>query len=162
MGKPFSSGPQGPKVPPGDRDAIVDALYRFAAGQDLHDRSLFESAFSQQATVDFTGPARRFGATIPIFEGRQVITDNIFAAIDGLDTTHSVTNPRVVFYDGRRAGLFALVEAQHLPRGDHDRHLLLKNIYTLELSRASDGWVIDHMKIENVWSTGDPSVLFPG
>jgi hypothetical protein len=28
-------------VPPRDRDAIVDALYRFGAGQDLHDAALF-------------------------------------------------------------------------------------------------------------------------
>jgi hypothetical protein len=34
-------------------------------------------------------------------------------------------------------------EAQHLPRGDHSRHLLLKNIYTLELSMAgARRWVL--------------------
>ena len=27
-------------IPPADRVAIVDALYRFGAGQDLHDRQL--------------------------------------------------------------------------------------------------------------------------
>ena len=34
-----------PDVDPRDRAAIVDALYRFGAGQDLRDRALFESAF---------------------------------------------------------------------------------------------------------------------
>ncbi|QCI67477.1 nuclear transport factor 2 family protein [Phreatobacter stygius] len=149
-------------VPPLERSAIVDALYRFGAGQDLADRALFLSAFSEPATVDFTGPARRLGAEIPVFHGRQAIADIILANVGGLDTTHTVTNPRVTAYDGRRATLFALVEAQHLPKGDHSRHLLLKNIYTVELSRQADRWTIDHMTIDNVWLTGDRTVLFPG
>jgi len=144
-----------------DRAAIIDALYRFGAGQDLHDRSLFESAFSLGAMVDFTGPAQRLGVTIPVFEGRQAIADTILSTTSNLDTTHTVTNPRVTTYDGAHATLFALVEAQHLPRGDHSRHLLLKNIYTVELSRVDTQWVIDHMRINLVWLTGDPSVLFP-
>src|SRR5690242_11787934 len=75
--------------------AIVDALYRFGAGQDLRDRALFESAFSPDAVLDFTQPARRLGAEITPFESRQAITDSVFAAIADLDTTHTVTNPRV-------------------------------------------------------------------
>ncbi|MFC5742187.1 nuclear transport factor 2 family protein [Dyella tabacisoli] len=144
-----------------DRTEIIDALYRFGAGQDLRDRALFESAFAANATLDFTGPAQRLGVTIPVFEGRQAIADTIFAAIGGLDTTHTVTNPRLTAYDGERATLFALVEAQHLPRNDHSRHLLLKNIYVVELSKHGDQWLVEHMKIDVVWLTGDPSVLFP-
>ena len=144
-----------------DQLAIVDALYRFGAGQDLRDRALFESAFTEHATLDFTGPAWRLGASIPVFEGRHVIADTIFAAIGGLDTTHTVTNPRVTAYDGKQATLFALVEAQHLPRGDHARHLLLKHIYTMELSRRGALWQISRMQIDMVWFHGDPTVLFP-
>ena len=147
-------------VPAGDRAEIVDAFYRFGAGQDLRDRALFESAFSDRAVVDFTGPARRLGVTIPAFEGRARIADIILGTVAGLDTTHTVTNPRVAL-DGDRATLVALVEAQHLPRGDHRRHLLLKNIYTVELSRDGVRWVIDRLRIDNVWIDGDPTVLFP-
>jgi hypothetical protein len=148
-------------VPPQDRAEIVDALYRFAAGQDLDDRALFESAFSADAALDFTQPAGRLGITLPIFRGRETITDTVFSAVGGLDTTHSVTNPRIVSFDGETAVLFALVEAQHLPIGDHSRHLLLKNIYAMKMSRHGRRWVIDEMNIENVWMDGDPTVLFP-
>ncbi len=143
-----------------ERTEIIDALYRFGAGQDLHDRELFDSAFSVDATLDFTGPARRLGTTLPIFQGRQAIGDTIFETITRLDTTHTITNPRVTAYDGRHATLFALVEAQHLPHNDHGRHLLLKNIYTVALSKRGTGWTIDRMHIDNVWMTGDPTVLF--
>lgn len=149
------------EVPQHDYTAIVDALYRFGAGQDLRDRPLFESAFSEDATLDFTGPAKRLGASIPVFEGRQFIADTILSTTGRLDTTHTVTNPRVTAYDGEHARLFALIEAQHLPSDDHSRRLLLKNILAVELSRHERQWAIDHMKFENVWLTGDPSVLFP-
>jgi hypothetical protein len=146
---------------PADFLAIVDALYRFGAGQDMSDRTLFESAFVDDAVLDFTQPAKRLGVDIPVFKSRASIADTIFAAIAGLDTTHTVTNPRITDYDGRHATLTALVEAQHLPRADHSRHLMLKNIYRIELSRAVDAWVMDHVRIDNVWMDGDPKVLFP-
>lgn len=149
------------RIPTADiRNQIIDALYRFGAGQDLRDRALFESAFAPEATLDFTQPAQRFGATLPIFQSRCGIADAVFQAIDALDTTHSMTNPRVTAYDGKQAALFALVEAQHLPRGDHRRHLLLKNIFMLQLSEHAGDWLIDCMKINNVWFPGDPAVLF--
>lgn len=143
-----------------DVHEAIDALYRFGAGQDCGDRALFESAFAPNAVVDFTGPARRLGATIPPFEGRTQIADIIMGTVASLDTTHTVTNPRVALTGGR-AELFALVEAQHLPKGDHSRHLLLKNIYTVSLVRDRHRWVIARMVIENVWFAGDPTVLFP-
>ena len=41
-----------------------------------------------------------------------------------------------------------------------NRHLLLKNVYWVDLSRAGSQWVIDVMTIHNVWHDGDPTVLF--
>lgn len=111
--------------------------------------------------TDFIKPAQRLDATIPVFKGRQIIADTILSTTSNLDTTHTVTNSRITAYDGEHATLFALVEAQHLPQGDHSRHLPLKNIYTVELVREDNQWVINHMRIDNVWLAGDPSVLFP-
>jgi hypothetical protein len=96
-----------------------------------------------------------------VLRGRDAITDTIMQAVAQLDTTHTVTNPRVDI-TGDRASLFALVEAQHLPKNNHAVHLLLKNIYNVSLTRAHDRWVIDELKIDNVWFTGEPAVLFPG
>ena len=150
-----------PDVDPQDRAAIIDALYRFGAGLDLRDRALFESALSAQAELDITGPARRLGVELPVIQGRQTITDTLMAEVDRLDSIHTVTNPRIISYDGQYARLFALVEALNLPRGDHSRHLLLKNIYTVALSKQDRDWTVDHLLIENVWLIGDPEVLFP-
>jgi hypothetical protein len=81
--------------------------------------------------------------------------------MERLDATHSVTNPRIVAYDGKRARFSALVEAQNLPRGDHSRHLLLKNLYTEQLSKQDGVWTIDYLMFENLWLNGDPEVLIP-
>ena len=78
-----------------------------------------------------------------------------------LDTTHTVTNSRITTFDGNSASLLALVEAQHLPRGDHSRHLLLKNFYFVDLVIEDGRWAATRMRIHNVWRTGDPAVLFP-
>lgn len=141
-----------------DREQVVDALYRFAAGQDLKDPDLFLSAFAPGATLDFTHPAGRFGADVPVMPDRETIA-GIMTTLAPLDTTHTVTNPRVSL-DGDRATLVALVEAQHVTRAAPHRHLLLKNVYEVTLSRAGAGWVIETMVIRNVWFDGEPSVLF--
>jgi hypothetical protein len=141
-----------------DRHEIVDALLRFAAGQDHDDRDLFLSAFAPDATLDFTQPAQRFGAEVPVMPDRATIA-GILETLAPLDTTHTVTNPRVTLA-GDRANLAALVEAQHVTKAEPHRHLLLKNIYEVELSRGGDRWVIRRMVIRTVWHDGDASVLF--
>jgi len=143
-----------------DHQDIVDALYRFGAGQDLGDKDLFRSAWAAEAELDFVQPAARLGVDLPPFKGRDNIVESIMGAVAPLVTSHTVTNPRVTVR-GDHAQLFALVEAQHLPRADHSRHLLLKNFYWCDLVREQGAWKISHMRIENAWMTGDPSVLFP-
>jgi hypothetical protein len=142
------------------RFAVIDALHRFAAGQDLRDPALLSSAFARDAELDFTQPARRLGVELAPFRGRAQIVSAITGALAELDTTHTVSNARVDI-DGERALLFALVEAQHLPSADHSRNLLLKNFYWLKLRRERDEWLIEHMRIQNAWYRGDPAVLFP-
>lgn len=144
-----------------DERAVIDALYRFGAGQDLDDTALFLSAFTQDAVLDFAHPAARFGVEIPPMEGLAaiaVIPDNL----RGLRTTHTVTNPRVVL--GRdTASLWALVEAQHVRAEPPHDHLLLKNTYEVEAVRDrahAATWRIRRMVIRNVWYDGDPGVLF--
>ncbi len=82
--------------------------------------------------------AKKLGFTIPVFEGRKAIADIILQTTSRLDTTHSIANPRVTEYDGVDARLFAMIEAQHLPRGDHSRHLLLKNILDVKLAKSGN------------------------
>ncbi|MFC5089893.1 nuclear transport factor 2 family protein [Amycolatopsis plumensis] len=143
-----------------DRVEIVDALHRFALGQDLKDRALFASAFTADAELDFRPAAAKWGARPPLMAGRDTIVTTILGLFTGrVDTTHQVTNTRVAVEDDT-ARLTALVEAQHLLTADREVFALLKNPYDVDLVRDGGRWLIHRMRIDNTWFTGDPSAIF--
>lgn len=141
-----------------DRLAVVEALYRFTAGIDLRDMELLASSLAENAVSDFRPAAAKAGFEYPGIEGRDVIVSALMTSLSTLDTTHSVSNPRVAI-DGDTARMNVLVEAQHVPRSDPSRHYLMKNRYDVELARTVDVWVITRNTVDNVWRTGDPTVL---
>ncbi|MBF6181584.1 nuclear transport factor 2 family protein [Nocardia otitidiscaviarum] len=143
-----------------DRAEILDALYRFGLGQDLQDKELFASAFAVDAELDFQPAAAAWGGVVPLMTGRDAIVTTILDGFVGrVDTTHQVTNPRIVV-DGDTARLTALVEAQHLLTVEHDTFALLKNLYDVELVRDGGRWLLRRIRIDNVWYQGDPRAIF--
>lgn len=141
-----------------DKVAVIETLYRFAAGIDLRDRDLLASAFADDAISDFGPAAAKAGFEYPVLEGRETIVAALSGALSQLDTTHSVSNPRVSL-DGDKAHLEAIVEAQHVPRNDHTRHYLMKNRYEVDLIRQGEVWVIQRTTVDNIWRSGDSAVL---
>ncbi|NGZ85917.1 nuclear transport factor 2 family protein [Duganella aceris] len=141
-----------------DKFAVIETLYRFAAGIDLRDRELLASAFVENAVSDFGPAAAKAGFEYPLLQGREVIVAALSDSLSGFDTTHSVSNPRVSL-DGDKARLEAIVEAQHLPSNDHSRHYLMKNRYDVQLARQGEVWRIERVTVDNVWRTGDLAVL---
>ena len=141
-----------------DRLAVVEALYRFAAGVDRRDWDMFASAIAETVVSDFGPASAKAGFHYPVIEGRE----NLIAALSGslapFDTSHSVSNPLVTI-NGDTARLDALVEAQHVPRNDPSRHYLMKNRYDVELARQGDGWVITRNTVDNIWRSGDVTVM---
>jgi len=150
------------QVPFEERVDIEDALYRFAAGQDMKDRALLESAFTRDAVLDFVHPASCMGLTLEPFRGRAATVDAVWGATAELTTTHTIPNVRIVERKGDAARVTALVEAQHLPKDDDSRNLLLKNMLDVELLCEHGRWLIARMRFRNMWKEGDPKVLFPG
>jgi hypothetical protein len=144
--------------PSADKLAVVETLFRFAAGIDLRDRALLSSAFAEDAISDFRPAAAKAGFEYPVLHGRDTIVDALSGSLVQLDTSHSISNPRVTL-DGDTARLDVLVEAQHVPRNDSSRHYLMKNRYDVVLARVGTDWVIQYVTIDNVWRDGDPGVL---
>lgn len=141
-----------------DRLAVVEALYRFAAGIDLRDKELLASALTEDAVSDFRPAGAKAGFEYPVLEGRATIIAALSGSLSQVDTTHSVSNPRVTV-NGDKAHLEALVEAQHVPSNDPSRHYLMKNRYDVDLVRQGDVWLIQRNTVDNVWRSGDPTVL---
>jgi len=142
-----------------DQLAVIDALYRFAAGIDLRDSDLLSSSLTSDAISDFGPAGRKVGVEFPVLEGRENIVAMLTSALSKIDTTHSVSNPRVSI-NGDKAVLDALVEAQHVPSDDPSRPYLMKNRYDVELIRQDEVWLIQRYTVDNIWRTGDPTVLF--
>ena len=141
-----------------DRLTVVEALYRFAAGIDLRDSALLSSALAEDAVSDFRPAAAKAGFEYPVIEGRDVIVSALITSLSSLDTTHSVSNPRVTITSDI-ARMNVLVEAQHVLRSDPSRHYLMKNRYDVELKRNGELWVITRNTVDNVWRLGDIGVL---
>lgn len=138
--------------------AVIDALYRYAAGIDLRDQDLLASSLAEDAISDFRPAATKAGFEYPVLQGRETLVSALSTSLAGIDTTHTVSNPRV-WLEGDTARMEALVEAQHVPQDDHSRHYMMKNRYDVDLSRNGDVWVIQRVVVDNVWRNGDPSVL---
>lgn len=141
-----------------DKLAVIETLYRFAAGLDLRDKDLLSSAFATDAISDFRPAGKKAGFEYPVLQGRDNIVSALRDSLGQIDTTHSFSNPRVSL-EGDKAKVDALAEAQHLPSNDHSRYYLMKNRYDVEMARQGDVWFIQHVIIDNVWRIGDPTVL---
>lgn len=142
-----------------DKLSVVETLYRFAAGIDLQDNELLASAFAENAVSDFRPAAAKASFEYPVLEGRDTIVAALSGALGHVDTTHSVSNPRVII-NGDKAHLDALVEAQHVLKNDPSRHYLMKNRYDVQMVRRGEVWLIERVTVDNVWRTGDLSALF--
>jgi len=46
-----------------------------------------------------------------------------------------------------------------VPSNDPSRHYLMKNRYDVDLVRQGDVWLIQRNTVDNVWRSGDPTVL---
>lgn len=141
-----------------DKLAVVETLYRFAAGLDQRNIDLLSSAFATDAISDFRPAGKKAGFEYPVLEGREIIVNALRGSLNNIDTTHSISNP-LVSIDGDQAEVDVLVEAQHVPSLDHSRYYLMKNRYDVKLVRQDEVWVIKHVIIDNVWRIGDPTVL---
>lgn len=141
-----------------DKFAVVETLYRYAAGLDLRDNDLLSSAFAEDAVADFGPATKKAGQEYPPIHGRGTISTALLSSLSHLDTTHSLSNPRVTL-DGDTAHLEGIVACQHLPREDHSRHVLMTNRYDVDLARSGDTWVIQRLTVDNAWTEGDPTVL---
>lgn len=146
-----------------DRAEIADAIYRYAAGLDLGDAVLLESALTEDAVVDLTAATARLGLEFPALAPREMVVGALTGAVGPLDTSHSITNIRIEI-DGDTATARCYAQANHYlpgegPRSDRTRHALMMNRYVTELARDGEHWRIRRLLIDCAWFEGDPQVL---
>ena len=145
-------------APAGDLPGVMDALYRFGAGVDRNDKALLETAFTDDAVVDFGPCGRAMGLDFPVLTGGGSIVGFLSANAATQTTSHVITNGRARV-DTSKATLCALVDATHFPKADHSRRCQMMNWYDVELVKIDALWRIRTLMISNVWFAGDIQVL---
>ena len=141
-----------------ERLEVMDALLRFGAGVDHYDGELLATAFSDDAVVDFGPCGRAMGLDFPVVTGGDTIIRFLRATAEAQTTTHVIINGRAKI-EGDAARLRALVDATHLPKGDHSRRCQMMNWYDVDLVRDENLWLMRRLVISNAWFTGDTQVL---
>ncbi len=142
----------------GELPEVMDALYRFGAGVDRNDGELLATAFSGDAVVDSGPCGHAMGLDFPVLTGGDAIVRFLRAAAEAQTTSHVITNGRAQV-DRDAVGLRALVDATHLPKGDHSRRCQMMNWYNVSLVKETDLWRMRRVVISSVWFTGDTQVL---
>lgn len=134
------------------REAIMDALYRGVIGLDIADRALFDSAFAPDAVLDINGTK---------LHGLEEIHSGCYNIIANLDTTHFITNVRVLVEgNGVEASMNATALAQHYRHGQGTEpgapHLLTGSLYRLKLVKDGEElWKATYFSMRSVWTEGD-------
>ncbi|CEN59804.1 hypothetical protein ASPCAL02248 [Aspergillus calidoustus] len=142
------------------REAISDALYRCIEGIDTNNKPLFDSSFTETATLEVNGA---------VSEGLAAIHANCFNVIGPKTTTHFVSNVRIhIDESGEKATMRAYALAQHYRegeglKGDQER-LLTGNSYYLEVVRETgvaegEFWRIETFVVKSSWAEGVWGVL---
>ena len=145
-------------VSTGDHLEVMDVLYRFGAGVDRNDEKLLDTAFDEDAEVDFGPCGRKMGLDFPVMTNGETIVRFLGATSRAQTTSHVITNGRV-HVEGGVAKLRALVDATHMPKVNVSRRCRMMNWYDADLIRDPWLWRIRRLVIDNVWFDGDPQVL---
>lgn len=139
------------------REAITDAVYRFALALDTGDLALFDSAFLPDSTFEINGK---------VISGLPALHTDCFEPISKLDTSHFITNVRVnIAESGTEAALTASVLSQHYRGGKgmetDQKSLMAGSVYYVDLVKDGEGelWRIKALQLSSDWVEGDWAVM---
>jgi hypothetical protein len=139
-----------------DRQAVIEALHRFADGIDRRDWVRYRAAFTDEIELDYSSYRPENSGTWTA----DAWVDKARSLFPGLDASqHSITNA-IVELDGDIAHVVADVRADHVVVVDGvTRVYTVAGWYDDELVRTSDGWRIRAKALHMRWAEGDASVM---
>lgn len=138
--------------------AVIDALLRFGAGTDDIDSVLLKTVFADNAEVDFGPCGEKLGMSFDPLVGSALIIKFLCDTGTRQVTSHAITNLRVSWHD-QRANVRALVDATHISRENRTKRFRMTNWYDVVMESSGEQWLVTSMRIDNVWSEGDQTVL---
>ena len=139
-----------------DHTAITRKVYEYAYGIDTRDWALYRSIFADEIQMDFSSYNGNPGSSMKADDwvaGCKVL-------FTGLDATqHSMSNPLVdVKDDHARCRMY--MQAEHFffnQQGSQD--FALGGYYDDRLIRTTDGWKIEAVTLNVLWSRGNRHIM---
>ena len=145
-----------------DREACIDAVYRFVQGIDDNNRELADSAFTEDCKFDLSSVMAGDEA-IGTFDSRDAFVSQLAEHVFGLDTLHQLTNFRVDIR-GDTAALTCMTLAQHFRAGEGPTPdkvgYLMGNRFNAQLKKEEEGfWRVSNLAIRCQWAQGDSNAF---
>ncbi len=139
-----------------DYQAIVRRVYEYAYAIDTRDWPWYRSIFADVIRMDF---ASYNGAPAATLEADEWVA-NCKVLFTGLDATqHSMSNP-LVDVDGDRARCRMYMQAEHFLSNDTGSSgFALGGYYDDRLVRVADGWKIEAVTLNVLWSRGNRHIM---
>ena len=137
-----------------DREAVADTLYRAVLSFDLADETLLSSAMTDDVEFAMAGLS---------LKGIPELKAAVFDRVSKLDTTHFISNLRVVVESPTTARATCSAQAQHARTGmgrDPGPHRYMSGaLYACELVKVGDLWKIAKWTANIVWTDGNRDVM---
>lgn len=140
-----------------DRDAIVEAVNRYAYGLDGRDWKLLDQVFTEDAVARYGGPD---GA---LLDGRAAIVASIRAHLDGCGPTQHLLGNHIVTVEGDEAIAHCKARVYHQGAGTRAELTPYEcfGVYEDRLKRTPEGWRIAERHFNVHHQVGDFAILRP-
>jgi hypothetical protein len=148
------------------REAIIDAILRWAIAVDSGDRGLLESAMASEVTINWEG-YRAVGFEMPDSTvDRAVLLDGILQAMANIDTMHLMSNFRVAILGPSEARVICNTQATHYRGGQgcnplaQDTFIMAHEYHAQVVKEGNDSlWKISDLRMIPRYTHGDPAII---
>lgn len=137
---------------------MEDALLRVVLGIDTNDLDLFKSGF-----FDYDNSIFEMNGNAMV--GLDAINKGMFANVGPLETTHFITNTRVVEEETDTATITCSALANHFRPGEglqpDSQKLLSGSLYRVDVAKKDGLWKVKKWSMKLIWIEGDSSIVAP-
>ena len=139
-----------------DRAALSDVLIRFACSMDARDWPAYRSCFADSIEIDYRS---LIGGEI-LSETGDAWAERTRESFAGFDVTQHLSTNHVHRVEGDRAHSTAYICAEHfVTTKDAQESWTLGGIYRAEFARSQEGWKIERLALDVLWTRGNPDVF---
>jgi len=139
-----------------DRMALANVLVRFARAIDSRDWETYRLQFAASVEIDYRSLLGGEVLTVSAVDWARQAS----RSFEGFQTTQHFISNQVSQVVGARGTCDAYLCAEHFAQaGDALEFWTLGGTYRAEFERTEAGWKIDALRLNVLWSRGNPNIF---